>query len=60
MKPFTKNKSEVLEAKKLSKKYNTNIFIDFHKRFDPANIEFIRNSSIEKHNSGIFSFLNNL
>ena len=56
VKPFTRNKSQFIKATELAKKHHTNIFIDFHKRFDPANIEFIRNSSIHKHNNGIFSF----
>ena len=56
VKPFTENKSQVFEALELSRKSNTNIFIDFHKRFDPANIEFIRNASSHKHNDGLFTF----
>lgn len=56
VKPFTQNKNEFIKALELSKQKNANIFIDFHKRFDPANIEFIRNASAHSHTSGLFTF----
>ena len=56
VKPFTNNRDQFREALELSKKSNTKIFIDFHKRFDPANIEFIRNASEHSHINGIFTF----
>ena len=56
VKPFTENENQVSEALKLSKDKKANIFIDFHKRFDSANIEFIKNASLHEHNDGIFNF----
>lgn len=56
VKPFTINKKELIEALKISKENNIKVFIDFHKRFDPANIEFIKNASEHVHNNGFFTF----
>ncbi len=56
VKPFSSNSMEVFEAKNLCQETNTNIFIDFHKRFDEANIEFIKNASKHNHNKGLFTF----
>tara|TARA_A100001011_G_scaffold400789_1_gene518864 strand:+ start:12718 stop:13806 length:1089 start_codon:yes stop_codon:yes gene_type:complete len=56
VKPFTENENQVFEALKLARDKKVNIFIDFHKRFDNANIEFIKNASVHEHNDGIFNF----
>ena len=56
VKPFTSNNKEFLEAQKITQNNNIKVFIDFHKRFDPANIEFIRNSSEHIKNNGLFTF----
>ena len=56
VKPFTKNKKEVVESYKIAKTNGNNIFIDFHKRFDESNIEFIKNASNINHSDGVFSF----
>ena len=56
VKPFTENENQVFKALKLSSDKKVNIFIDFHKRFDNANIEFIKKASVHKHHDGIFNF----
>ena len=56
VKPFTENENQLFKALKLAKDKKVNIFIDFHKRFDNANIEFIKNASVHEHNDGIFHF----
>ena len=38
VKPFGKNLSEFKKIIKLSKKYKTTVYIDFHKRYDKANL----------------------
>ena len=56
VKPFTENLMQAEEALKLAKNNNKNIFIDFHKRFDESNLEFIKNASRESFDKGLFSF----
>jgi predicted dehydrogenase len=56
VKPFILNRKELIEAFRISKENDLKVFIDFHKRFDPANIEFIKNASEENHKSGLFNF----
>ena len=56
VKPFTENENQVFQALKLCSEKKLNIFIDFHKRYDNANIEFIKNASVNNHNDGIFNF----
>ena len=56
VKPFTQNKDQYLESLEIAKTENANIFIDFHKRYDETNIEFIRQASLNPNNNGIFNF----
>lgn len=56
VKPCTESYSQVEELIKLSKRKSINIFVDFHKRFDDSNIEFINNASKLKFNHGVFNF----
>ena len=56
VKPFTLNTDQYLESLEIAKTENVNIFIDFHKRYDETNIEFIRQASLNLNNKGIFNF----
>ena len=56
VKPFTLNKDQYFESLEIAKNEKANIFIDFHKRFDETNIEFIRQASLSSNNNGLFTF----
>ena len=56
VKPLTESSNQVEELMRFSKKESLNIYIDFHKRFDQSNIEFINNASKKLCNKGVFYF----
>jgi len=56
VKPLTENKKQYNKAIKIAKEQNLNIFIDFHKRFDESNIEFIYQASLNSNKNGFFTF----
>ena len=56
VKPLTENKEQFKKSIKVAKNKNVNIFIDFHKRFDESNIEFIYHASLNSNKNGLFTF----
>lgn len=56
VKPCTESNYQVEELITFAEGISANIFVDFHKRFDESNIEFINNASKLKFKNGVFNF----
>lgn len=56
VKPCTDNLSALNKLIEKAKINSKNIYIDFHKRFDQSNIEFMRKASSNNSNFGVFNF----
>jgi len=56
VKPVGNNLQTYFDILKIQATSKASFFVDFHKRFDQTNIEFIRNVTLSKATSGWFSF----
>ena len=56
VKPVGANNSDYVKICELSKKHHQNVYVDFHKRFDPANISIMNEIKSTKDSNYYFSF----